>query len=86
MDLATKKLSHEADIAALGSRLAWVTPRLATPVTYDDTKDLHPYWPRRAEPTADALARMDEISDWTCNGFVPVTYFTMPPWPRMRAG
>jgi hypothetical protein len=23
---------------------------------------------------------------WTCNGFVPVTYFTMPPWPRMRAG
>ena len=63
MDLATKKLSHEADIAALGSRLAWVTPRLATHVTYDDTKDLHPYWPRRAEPTADALARMDEISE-----------------------
>lgn len=31
--------------------------------TYDDTKDLHPYWPRRAEPSADALARMDEISD-----------------------
>ena len=24
--------------------------------------------------------------DWTCNGFVPVTYLIMPPWPRMRAG
>ena len=23
---------------------------------------------------------------WTCNGFVPVTYFTMPPWLRTRAG
>ena len=23
---------------------------------------------------------------WTCNGFVPVTYLIMPPWPRMRAG
>jgi S-adenosylmethionine synthetase len=34
----------------------------------------------------------DRISDaildafWTCNGFVPVTYLIMPPWPRMRAG
>ena len=24
--------------------------------------------------------------DWTCNGFAPVTYLTMPPWPRMRGG
>jgi len=24
--------------------------------------------------------------DWTCNGFVPVTYLITPPWPRMRAG
>ena len=24
--------------------------------------------------------------DWTCNGFVPVTYLIMPPWLRMRAG
>ena len=23
---------------------------------------------------------------WTCNGFVPVTYLTMPPWLRTRAG
>jgi ParB family chromosome partitioning protein len=63
MDLAAKKLAHEADIAALGSRLAWVTPCLATHVTYDDTKELHAYWPRRAEPGAEALARMDDISD-----------------------
>jgi hypothetical protein len=25
-------------------------------------------------------------TDWTCNGFVPVTYLIMPPWLRMRAG
>jgi DNA invertase Pin-like site-specific DNA recombinase len=25
-------------------------------------------------------------ANWTCNGFVPVTYLIMPPWPRMRAG
>ncbi len=24
-------------------------------------------------------------SDWTCNGFVPVTYLIMPPWLRRRA-
>lgn len=23
---------------------------------------------------------------WTCTGFVPVTYLIMPPWLRMRAG
>ncbi|MDE2172260.1 MAG: plasmid stabilization protein, partial [Sphingomonadales bacterium] len=63
MDLAAKKLAHEAEVAELGSRLAWVKPSLATHVTYDETKDLHAYWPRRAEPTAEAQARMDEISD-----------------------
>jgi len=63
MDLATKKLALEAEVAELGSKLAWVKPTLATHVTYDETKDLHAYWPRRAEPSAEALARMDEISD-----------------------
>lgn len=23
---------------------------------------------------------------WTCNGFVPVTYLIMPPWPQRRVG
>ena len=63
MDLAAKKLAHEADVAELGSKLAWVKPTLATHVTYDETKDLHAYWPRRAEPSSEAQARMDEISD-----------------------
>jgi ParB family chromosome partitioning protein len=49
MDLAAKKLAHEAEVAELGSKLAWVKPTLATHVTYDETKDLHAYWPRRAE-------------------------------------
>jgi len=62
MDLAAKKLAHEADVAELGCKLAWVKPSLATQVTYDDTKDLHAYWPRRAEPNAEAVARMEEIS------------------------
>jgi len=26
------------------------------------------------------------LPDWTCNGFVPVTYLIMPPWLRTRAG
>ena len=63
MELATKKLAFEAEVAELGSKLAWVKPALATHVTYDDTKELHAYWPRRAEPSAEAVARMDEISD-----------------------
>jgi len=63
MDLATRKLAFEAEVAELGSKLAWVKPTLATHVTYDDTRDLHAYWPRRAEPSAEAVARMDEISD-----------------------
>jgi len=63
MDLAAKKLAYEAEVAELGSKLAWVKPTLATHVTYDETKDLHAYWPRRAEPSAEAQARMDEISD-----------------------
>lgn len=29
-------------------------------------------------------ARVEEA--WTCNGFVPVTYLSMPPWLRRRAG
>jgi ParB family chromosome partitioning protein len=53
---------REAEVAELGSKLAWVKPTLATHVTYDETKDLHAYWPRRAEPSAEAQARMDEIT------------------------
>ena len=62
-ELATKKLTFEAEVAKLGSRLGWVKPCLATHVTYEDTKDLHAYWPRRAEPDAEAVARMQDISD-----------------------
>ena len=62
MELAMKKLTFEADVAALGSRLGWVKPLLATHASYDDTKDLHAYWPRREGPSAEAAARMLEIS------------------------
>ncbi len=29
---------------------------------------------------------LTNMAVWTCNGFVPVTDLTMPPWLRMRAG
>ena len=31
-------------------------------------------------------AAMTIFSNWICNGFVPVTNLTMPPWLRMREG
>lgn len=63
IELAGKKLAHEAEVAELGTKLAWVKPCLATQVTHDDTKDLHAYWPRRAEPSAEAAERMEAISE-----------------------
>ena len=32
------------------------------------------------------IAALAQGDTWTCNGFVPVTYLTMPPWLRMRGG
>ena len=29
---------------------------------------------------------IEATGNWTCSGFVPVTYLIMPPWPRTRAG
>jgi ParB family chromosome partitioning protein len=60
-DLAMRKLAHEADVAALGCRLGWVRPCLASCVTHDQTRDLQVYWPQQAEPTAEVLARIAEI-------------------------
>ena len=37
-----------------------------------------------AAPTAHILC--DELAQWTCNGFVPVTHLIMPPWLQTRAG
>ncbi|KUR75282.1 ParB/RepB/Spo0J family partition protein [Novosphingobium sp. Fuku2-ISO-50] len=62
LDLALKKLAFEAEVAELSSRLGWVKPCLATHVTYEDTKDLHAYWPRREGPSAESAARMLEIA------------------------
>lgn len=60
-ELATKKLAHEAEIAALGGRYGWVTPVLATNVPYELTKDLHHFYPTRIDPTPEVRARLDEI-------------------------
>ena len=61
-DLAIKKLTFEAEVAALGSCFGWVKPLLATHVSYEDTKDLHAFWPGRADPSTEAAARMLEIA------------------------
>ncbi|MDE2563006.1 MAG: ParB/RepB/Spo0J family partition protein [Sphingomonadales bacterium] len=63
LDLAEKKLAHEAEVAELGSKLAWVKPCLATNVSYDATKYLQTYWPKRAAPSAEAAERMEAIQD-----------------------
>ena len=62
-DLANKKLTFEAEVAVLGTKLGWVKPVLATNAPYDETKDLGGYWPRRADPSAEAKARIAEIED-----------------------
>jgi ParB family chromosome partitioning protein len=60
-DLALRKLTHEADVAALGSRLAWVRPCLATYLSHRETAGLEIYWPDHADPTPEALARIAAI-------------------------
>ena len=60
-DLAMKKLTFEAEVAQLATKLAWVKPVAATRVPYDDTRDLQGYFPDHAEPSPEAQDRMAEI-------------------------
>lgn len=60
-DLAMKKLTFEAEVAQLATKLAWVRPVLGTRVSFDETRDLHGYYPQYSEPSAEAQARMAEI-------------------------
>lgn len=48
-----------------------------------------------ALPLAALLQRWNELTGappprgaahWTCNGFGPISYITMPPWLRTQAG
>lgn len=60
-ELAEKKLIFEAEVAALGSKLGWVKPVLGTHVPYEETQALGGYWPKRADPSPEAMARIEEI-------------------------
>jgi ParB family transcriptional regulator, chromosome partitioning protein len=60
-DLAMKKLTFEAEVAQLGTKLGWVKPLLETYVSYEQTKDLNRYHPAYAAPSEAALARIAEI-------------------------
>lgn len=60
-DVAMKKLTFEAEVAQLATKLAWVRPVLGTHVPYDQTRGLQGYFPEHAEPSAEAQARMAEI-------------------------
>ena len=61
LELAQAKLQHEAEIAALGTRLGWVKPLLVTHVPYSETEDLQTYWPTYAEPSPEAKERIAVI-------------------------
>jgi hypothetical protein len=56
---------------------------------YGDGKGFEHAWaqhdPNHANPVGIGSVLM-LAKAWTWNGFVPVTYLTMPPWLRMRAG
>jgi hypothetical protein len=54
-------------------------------LTDEQMARLSPYFPKsHGKPRVDDRRVLSGI--WTCNGIVPVTYLTMPPWLRMRAG
>lgn len=61
LELAQAKLQHEAEVAALGTKLGWVKPLLATNVPYSETEDLQTYWPTYGEPGAEAKERIATI-------------------------
>jgi ParB family chromosome partitioning protein len=60
-ELAMSKIQHEAEIAALGTKLGWVRPLLTTSVGSRDTEGLHRYYPRYEDPSPEAQARIAEI-------------------------
>lgn len=61
LELAQAKLQHEAEVAALATKLGWVKPLLATNVPYSETEDLQTYWPTYVEPGAEAKERIAAI-------------------------
>jgi len=61
IERAQAKLQHEAEVAALGTKLGWVKPLLATHVPYSESEDLQTYWPTYAEPGAEAKERIAAI-------------------------
>ena len=62
-NLAMQKLTFEAEVAQLATKLGWVKPLLATRVSYDDTRDLSGYYPDYAQPTGEAADRIVQIED-----------------------
>ncbi|WP_206245707.1 ParB/RepB/Spo0J family partition protein [Novosphingobium terrae] len=62
-EMAMNKLTHEAEIAVLGTKLGWVKPLLATQVGWQASEGLHHYYPRYEDPSAEAVARIAEIDE-----------------------
>ena len=60
-ELATKKMTFEAEVATLGTKLGWIKPLLATHVPHSETEQLGGYWPKRTPLTPEAQARLEEI-------------------------
>lgn len=61
LELAQAKLQHEAEVAALGTKLGWVKPLLATHVPYCESEGFQTYWPTYAEPSPEVKERIAVI-------------------------
>jgi hypothetical protein len=82
------------DVAGGGREVASLPEPLA-PVAFADVLELlldfasrAPFCPADEVGDRDMRRNLDEHVHvmWTCSGIAPVTYLTMPPWLRMRAG
>jgi len=62
-EMATKRLTFEAEVAALGTKLGWIKPLLTHYVGSREIEGLHRYYPRYEDPSPEAQARIAEIID-----------------------
>ena len=60
-ELANKKLTFEAEVAVLGTKLGWVKPLLATNVPHSESEQFGGYWPKSAVLSDEAQARATQI-------------------------
>ena len=77
-----------ATIIVTGEGLEEPLSSLAYEAHYLEREQLISTGSGRIEDALSSIAGFQQFrrSDWTCNGFAPVTDLIKPPWLRMRAG